>query len=523
MLRLLEWLPWTPSGIYAIGVLLSGARRAHGWVAVAITTRMALGASLTSGAAAAYVSGGSQHYAGSAAAPVVTALIAFLGWVIGDYSGRYLRGEPGQSRFIVAFLATLASVTAVVASTNLGVLILAWAASSAGLHHLLTFYPQRPAAIIVAHKKFLASRFAEGLLAAAAALMYLQWNTLDIATIATQAQSLTALPWRASAATVLIAAAVLVKCAQLPLHGWLIQVMEAPTPVSALLHAGVVNLGGYVLIRLAPLIGASLAAQTLLVVVGSLTAAIAGLVMLTRITIKVRLAWSTCSQMGFMVMECGLGLYDLALLHLVAHSLYKAHAFLTAGDAVRDGIARQMIARRRDDVRRHALVWPVLALPLAAGVTTGSAALWHTALGLPQVPWIATTLLAVGLATLLWAPGAGRQPNWTNAFGLVAVAQIYLALHLMLAGWLGIATIQPPFILAAWSLLVFATLYAAQLVVSARRLDAPDDLFYDWIYAGLYLEERFTRLTFRLWPARPGQLVPDAFRDSNLDQPEGTT
>ena len=207
---------------------------------------------------------------------------------------------------------------------------------------------------------------------------------------------------RSGAAAVLIAGAVLLKSAQLPLHGWLIQVMEAPTPVSALLHAGVVNLGGYILIRLAPLIGASIAAQTLLVVVGSLTAAIAGIVMLTRITIKVRLAWSTCSQMGFMVMECGLGLYDLALLHLVAHALYKAHAFLTAGEAVQEGLARHLILRTRSDATRRLPIRPWLALPTAWVFAAGSAVLWHKAFGLPMVPWIAVALLAFGLATLIW-------------------------------------------------------------------------------------------------------------------------
>jgi len=439
---------------------------------------------------------------GARAAPIVSMLIAFLGWVIGDFSRRYLKGEPGQSRFTVAFLATLAAVSAVAVSTNLAVIIVAWAASSAGLHHLLTFYRDRPAAIIVAHKKFLTSRLAEGLLVIAAILLYSEWGTFDIALITSHARAAKALPWMAGAATVLIAAAVLLKCAQLPLHGWLIQVMEAPTPVSALLHAGVVNLGGYVLIRLAPLIGASTAAQTLLVAVGSLTAAIAGLVMLTRITIKVRLAWSTCSQMGFMVMECGLGLYDLALLHLIAHALYKAHAFLTAGEAVRDGLEREFIARSGSDANRRLLLWPLLALPTAWMVAAGSAALWHAALGVPSVPWIATVFLACGLATLLWSPARGLKLHWKGLLSLVACSQVYLGWHWVLAERIGVATLPTNFALAVWSSLVAFALYAAQASIAMRRPGAPVSPFYDWIYAGLYLDERFTRLTFRLWPAR---------------------
>jgi len=520
MLRLLEWFPWASSSIYLIGALLAAAIPAQGWPAVIASTRVALGAAIIYCAAAPFFADGSLS--GTGAAPIVSILIAFLGWVIGAYSRRYLRGEAGQSRFTLSFLATLAAVSAVAVSTNLGVLIVAWAASSVGLHHLLTFYRERPAAIIVAHKKFLASRLAEALLVIAALLLYREWGTLDISVITAHAQTGIALSRTAGAAAVLICAAVLLKCAQLPLHGWLIQVMEAPTPVSALLHAGVVNLGGYVLIRLAPLIGASPAARTLLVIVGSLTAAIAGLVMLTRITIKVRLAWSTCSQMGFMVMECGLGLYDLALLHLVAHALYKAHAFLTAGEAVRDGLARQLSARTGRGATRRLPLGPMLAFPIAWVIAAGSALLWHDAFGLPMVPWIASALVAFGLATLLWAPARGVGPKWQGLLALVAGAQLYLGWHWVLGEWIGVATLSPNFILAVWTLLVFVVLYVAQIAVLMRQPAESASPFYDWIYAGLYLDERFTRLTFRLWPARAasGAVEDSAVRD--LTQPGGT-
>lgn len=505
MLRLLEWWPWATSVIYVFGALWAGAIPVQGWPAVSASTRVALGAAIIYCAGAAFSGDGALPGAG--AAPILSILIAFLGWVIGAFSRRYLRGEPGQARFAAAFMATLAAVSAVAVSSNLGVLILAWAASSAGLHHLLTFYRERPTAIIVAHKKFLASRLAEVLLIIAAVLLYREWGTLDISAIATHAQAGIVLPPTAGAAALLISAAVLLKSAQLPLHGWLIQVMEAPTPVSALLHAGVVNLGGYVLIRLAPLIGASPAAQTLLVILGSLTAVIAGLVMLTRITIKVRLAWSTCSQMGFMLMECGLGLYDLALLHLVAHALYKAHAFLTAGEAVRDGLTRKLIARIGNDAAAPTVLRPLLALPAAWIVAAGSAALWHKAFGLPMVPWIATVLLACGLATLLWSPARSPNLHWRGPLALVLGTQVYLGWHWVMAGWVGVATFPPNVVLAYWSLLVFVALYVAQVAVSVRKPGASSDPFYDWIYAGLYLDERFTRLTFRIWPARVAPVV----------------
>jgi NADH:ubiquinone oxidoreductase subunit 5 (subunit L)/multisubunit Na+/H+ antiporter MnhA subunit len=111
--------------------------------------------------------------------------------------------------------------------------------------------------------------------------------------------------------------------------------MEAPTPVSALLHAGIINAGGFLMIRSAEIIQSSPGAMAALVMIGGLTALFGAVVMLTQSAVKTALAWSTIAQMGFMLLQCGLGLWALALLHIVAHSLYKAHAFLGSGGAVR--------------------------------------------------------------------------------------------------------------------------------------------------------------------------------------------
>ena len=485
-----DLLPWSTPALHFCGALAAAILPNSAWRSVAIATRLAL--------ASAVLLLVMQH--GGSPAPIVSALIAFLGWIIGDYAHRYLRGEPGQDRFAIAYLFTLAAVGSVVASTNLLVLIAAWSASSVGLHHLLTFYRDRPAAVLVAHKKFLTSRLAEVLLVGAAILLYREWGTFDLTTLAERATSTPSLPWQAAIAALLIAAAVALKSAQLPFHGWLIQVMEAPTPVSALLHAGVVNLGGFVLIRLAPLISASSGAQALLVVLGGLTAVVAGLVMLTRITIKVRLAWSTCSQMGLMLVECGLGLYDLALLHLVAHALYKAHAFLGAGSAVQHALQRAALARSTQGKDEASLLSVLLALPAAWAITSGSAYLWHSALGLAAVPWTATTLLAVGLATLLWAPTRQGIISAKGLLGVVGAAQLYLAWHTLLANSVSAAATQASPRLEALAVALFLALYAAQSCIWLARHRQTSSRLYDWIYAGLYLDERFTRLTFLLWP-----------------------
>ncbi|KAA1191859.1 NADH-quinone oxidoreductase subunit L [Pseudohalioglobus sediminis] len=426
----------------------------------------------------------------------VALLIAVLGWVIVNYSSRYLNGEPEQPRFVRAMLFTLAAVALLVVSKNLLVIVLAWAATSIGLHHLLTFYRERKAAQVVAHKKFLVSRLAEVCLAVALVLIFTATGTLSLSGIETHLASLDVLPVSLHVAALLFALAAILKAAQLPLHGWLIQVMEAPTPVSALLHAGIVNMGGFVLIRLADLVTMAPAAQAALVIVGSLTAVLAALVMLTRISIKVRLAWSTCAQMGFMLMEIGLGLYELALLHLVAHSLYKAFAFLSAGETVRQ--ARSVDFLEPGTARTP--LWYLGALLVSAALVVASAAVWQWLLPAMAVPPVALLIVALGLASLLWLEqGLTGGQFVRGVLRVLALTQLYLLWHLMFAGLAPApASVASP--LVAWVVACFAVLYCTQIWLRCYPQGRFARAFFPWAYCGFYLDETFTRLTFKIWP-----------------------
>jgi NAD(P)H-quinone oxidoreductase subunit 5 len=121
------------------------------------------------------------------------------------------------------------------------------------------------------------------------------------------------------------------KSAQLPFHSWLPDTLECPTPVSALMHAGIINGGGYLLIRLSPLFVNAATALNLLVFVGTLTAVFGVAVMWAQTTVKKSLAWSTVAQMGFMMVECGVGAYSIAIAHILGHGFYKANSFLLSG------------------------------------------------------------------------------------------------------------------------------------------------------------------------------------------------
>lgn len=260
-------------------------------------------------------------------------VVAFIGWIVLRYSVAYLHGETRQGYFVGWICATLASVMMLVLSGNLFQLVVFWILTSLCLHKLLRFYRDRRAARRAARKKFLIARAGDLAIVGAAILLFNNFGSTDIATIL-EAAGTAGANTISFIAVALIALAALLKSAQFPTHGWLTEVMETPTPVSALLHAGVINAGGFLLIRFADVMLLSPGVLAVLVMIGGFTAIFGGAVMLTQSAVKTSLAWSTVSQMGFMIMQCGLALFPLALLHIVAHSLYKAHAFLASGSAV---------------------------------------------------------------------------------------------------------------------------------------------------------------------------------------------
>ena len=433
---------------------------------------------------------------------LMLALTTFLAWVIVRYSRNYLAGDPGQSRYLAWLCLTLAAVWLLVMLNNLLLLCLAWTATSLALHQLLTFYRDRPAAIVAAHKKFLISRAADLLTLAGTLLVFLSLDTLQIDRITQLLAGGHPVDTGLQLAAVLFVLSAILKCAQLPFHGWLLQVMEAPTPVSALLHAGIVNIGGFVLLRLAGLLETAPAAQLLLVVAGSVTAALAALVMMTRISVKVMLAWSTCAQMGFMLLEIGLGAYPLALLHLLAHSLYKAHAFLGAGETV----ARQRMLGIApvhrplgNGLKLLALAGLLLALGLA-GFVSGLDPRHEPAL------WVLGGALASSLLPLVNAPAETRASRQVVlliacAFGL---ALLYGLWHRLFASLVPTSSLPPGHL----GLAVAAICLAGLLVVQQIVLGQPQGRLSRWLhpraFAGFHLDELFTRLTLRLWPVRMG-------------------
>lgn len=264
---------------------------------------------------------------------IMLSMISILSFIVIRFSHNYLDGDDKQNIFIGRLSATIASVQLLVISGNLGVLFISWVLTSVFLQRLLLFYKDRPRAKIAATKKFIVARVGDLSLLIAFYLLYIRFDSGNLEIIFQSIQSKGSIGGIEDIA-ILIGIAAILKSAQFPLHGWLIEVMETPTPVSALLHAGLLNAGPFLVIRMANIIELSEYTSIFLIVIGSLTAVFASIVYLTQTSIKTALGYSSIAHMGFSLFVCGLGLYPAALLHLVAHSFYKAHAFLSSGSAI---------------------------------------------------------------------------------------------------------------------------------------------------------------------------------------------
>lgn len=354
-------------------------------------------------------------------------LVTFLGLVVSRYSVNYLAGDPGQARFSRWLVLTLGSVSILVVSSNLLMFSLAWVGTSLSLHKLLLFYPDRPGAVLAARKKFIVSRIGDVCLLAALVLVWQVFGTWDFQKIfaaSAQHQGDSAISWICG----LLVSAALIKSAQFPFHSWLPDTLETPTPVSALMHAGIINAGGFLVVRLSPLITQSPGSLDALALVGAFTALFSSVIMMTQTSIKKSLAWSTVAQMGFMMLQCGLGAFALAMLHIVAHSLYKAHAFLSSGSIV--NIAKSAWVPTGRPAAHPLIVLGSLSAAVAIGCGMGALFGLHLQSDPGHLLLIAVFVMA--LAHMLWTLWSSSMMKKLLLWGLLitcAATSVAFALH----------------------------------------------------------------------------------------------
>jgi NAD(P)H-quinone oxidoreductase subunit 5 len=453
------------------------------------------------------VRGGGLSFHIDALAATMYALVAFVGLVVIRYSRNYLDGDPRHGYFLRRLCLTIAAVQLLVISGNLVQLATAWIATSLALNALLLLYGERPAARLAARKKFVVSRVGDACLIAATLLLFVRFGSFDIPAIVAEAK-LQGEAGVAVAAAILIATAALLKSAQFPSHGWILEVMETPTPVSALLHAGIVNAGGFLVLRLADVVAASPEALHLLAVVGATTALFGSLVTMTQTSVKVSLAYSTIAQMGFMLMQCGLGAFSAALLHIVAHSLYKAHAFLSSGGVI--DLLRASWSPSPGGRPHPARL--AIAIAAVLGIALGAAALFDALPADKPGIFALGAILLLGL-TMLVANAIDERPSPILTAGAVAAAAIVAGIYFALqrgAEFLLRDAVPPtlamrsPVDVAIVASVVAAFAFVAILQSEIGRPTASPrwHAMYVHLANGLYVNTLANRAALRFWPRR---------------------
>jgi NADH-quinone oxidoreductase subunit L len=277
-------------------------------------------------------------------AAVMMVLITGVSLVIHVYSRRYMRSDPGYVRFFGLLSLLTFVLLSLVTSGNLVWLFICWHAITWLLRALIAFDDTRLAARQAGRMTLRVHGIGDAALLIGVVLLYAAFGTFDLPDLFRLAEQPSSAPtfriatgWEISSITVVtlvLVLSVMTKSAQFPFHVWLSGTIEAPTPVSAMLHAGIVNAGGFLVNRLAPLYGMAPTTLYLLFVIGAVTALVGAATMLTQPSIKRTLVYSTMGQMGYMVMECGLGAFALAIFHLCAHGLFKATLFLNSGSNI---------------------------------------------------------------------------------------------------------------------------------------------------------------------------------------------
>jgi NADH-quinone oxidoreductase subunit L len=262
-------------------------------------------------------------------------IITGVGALIHVYSIGYMHGDDGEPRYFAYLNFFVFSMLLLVLAGNLAVLLIGWALVGLASYFLIGFWYQRPSAVAAAKKAFVMNTVGDVGILLGLALLYLHYHSVGyqhlfaIFSHATPGSAF--FEWTAF----LLYLGAMAKSAQFPLHMWLADAMEGPTPVSALIHAAtMVTAGVYLMTRLYPLLRLAPVTHELVAVIAAFTSIFAASVAFYQQDIKKVLAYSTLSQLGYMLLAVGVGAYTAGVFHFMMHAFFKAALFLAAGSVI---------------------------------------------------------------------------------------------------------------------------------------------------------------------------------------------
>jgi NADH-quinone oxidoreductase subunit L len=262
-------------------------------------------------------------------------VITGVGFLIHVYSIGYMREDPGYSRFFAYMNLFVLSMLLLVLSGNLVWLIIGWAGVGLSSYLLIGFWFERTSAVLAARKAFVMNTIGDVGMVFAAFLIFLNLRVLDYHNLFSRVHQLPKGGAVITAICLFLLVGAVAKSAQLPLHTWLPDAMEGPTPVSALIHAAtMVTAGVYLVARMHLLYDWAPSAAATVAVIGGVTAFFAATIGTAQIDIKRILAYSTMSQIGYMFLAVGIGAYSAGMFHFMTHAFFKALLFLAAGNVI---------------------------------------------------------------------------------------------------------------------------------------------------------------------------------------------
>jgi len=317
---------------------------------------------------------------------VMLVVVTTVSSLVHLYSWGYMAEDPAKPRFFAYLSLFTFAMLALISAADFMQLFFGWEGVGLASYLLIGFWHHKPTANAASIKAFVVNRVGDFGFALGIMTVFWAFGTIEFASLFPMIEAGVSRTWEFAGqnwqlvelACVLLFVGAMGKSAQFFLHTWLPDAMEGPTPVSALIHAAtMVTAGVYMVCLLSPMFEYAPVAKNVVTVIGAVTALFAATVGLTQNDIKRVIAYSTCSQLGYMFFAAGVGAYDAAMFHLFTHAFFKALLFLGAGSVIH-GMAHEQ------DMRRYGHLMPYMKWTFVV-MTIGTIAI--TGLGIPYLEW----------------------------------------------------------------------------------------------------------------------------------------
>lgn len=365
---------------------------------------------------------------------VLLLLVSFVNAVVQVFARRQLIGDAGGPRFAIRAGFLISATAIMVGSASVITLAIGWTLAGIALIPLVALHGPQPAARDAARHSTRMVVVGDSALWAAVLLHLSLGGSQDMAALAPAPHG-GAVLGAVTACLLVVAAAA--RCAQMPFHRWLASSLAAPTPVSAILHAGVVNAGGILLVRLHPIVGASWWATGLTFAVAAVGTVYATLIMLARPDVKGALVYSTIAQMAFLLLACSMGLLAAAISHLVAHGMFKSTLFLGSTSTVGAHVRHEDEPTVAAPGRARLIALGALSITVATAAVAALALLLRPESHASGIVLMAFAALTAASAGWGWIR---RRPTGSG------IAVLVIAVPLLAGGYLGILTVITRFL-----------------------------------------------------------------------------